>query len=72
MRDGGEHRAEVTTNRGDTEDPYSPDEVVAKFHDMADPVWGVATTRRVRDAVMGLGASSGLEKLEQLLVESDR
>lgn len=70
MRDGGEHRAEVTTNRGDTEDPYSPDEVVAKFHEMADPVWGEAASRRVHQAVIGLGAGSQPRELDRLLAGS--
>ena len=67
MRDGTEHRAAVTTNRGDTEDPYSTDEVVAKFHDMADPVWGAAHSGRVRERVLGLGAGSEMAELDRLL-----
>jgi 2-methylcitrate dehydratase PrpD len=32
--------AEVRTNRGDTEDPYSADDVIAKFREIADPLLG--------------------------------
>jgi 2-methylcitrate dehydratase PrpD len=40
MRDGRTLSAEVLTNRGDTEDPYSVDEVREKFRELVEPVWG--------------------------------
>ena len=64
--DGTEHRAEVTTNRGDTEDPYRPDEVAAKFHELADPVWGAAGAAQLQAAVSelrGAGSTAGLGRL---------
>ena len=67
MADGTEHRAEVSTNRGDTEDPYGPDEVAAKFHELADPVWGAASAARLREAVSGLPGASSTVELDRLL-----
>lgn len=67
MDDGTEHRAEVTTNRGDTEDPYGPDEVAAKFHELADPVWGATGAARLRGAVSGLRQAASMAELDRLL-----
>lgn len=71
MRDGAEHRAAVTTNRGDTEDPYDADEIAAKFHEMAGSVWGAAHSRRVHDAVMALDKSATSSTLDRLLAGED-
>ena len=38
--DGRVLTAEVLTNKGDTEDPYSADDVQDKFRELAEPVWG--------------------------------
>ena len=67
MTDGTEHRAEVTTNRGDTEAPYGSDEVSAKFHELADPVWGAAAAARLRDAVSRLPHAASTAELDRLL-----
>ena len=58
---------DVETNRGDTEDPYAASDIVAKFHELADPVWGVAHAARVADAVMALDAAPNLAALHALL-----
>lgn len=42
MTDGSVLEAETHTNRGDTEDPYSADELTEKFDDLAGRVWGSA------------------------------
>jgi len=67
LRDGAEHRAEVLTNRGDTEDPYSPAEVTAKFTELAVPVWGEAHARQIADAVMAIEHAGDLNALDALL-----
>ena len=67
MRDGAEHRAAVTTNRGDTEDPYDANEITAKFHEMADPVWGAAHSGRVHGAVMEIDQAATTAALDRLL-----
>lgn len=67
MTDGAEHRADVTTNRGDTEDPYGPEDVAAKFHELADPVWGAPAATRLREAVSGLRDAASMVELDRLL-----
>ena len=67
LRDGTVREAAVETNRGDTEDPYETADIVAKFHELADPVWGVAHAARVADAVMALDAAPNLAALHALL-----
>jgi 2-methylcitrate dehydratase PrpD len=51
LKDGRVLHAQATTNRGDTEDPYTPDEVRAKFHELADPVWGGDHASRIVAAI---------------------
>ena len=50
--DGGVEEAETFTNRGDTEDPYSADELAAKFHELAVPVWGAPAASRLFETCM--------------------
>jgi 2-methylcitrate dehydratase PrpD len=51
LRDGRRVQREVTTNRGDTEAPYPPDEIVTKFTELAAPVWGAGGSATIRAAV---------------------
>ena len=68
LTDGTVLVAEVMTNRGDTEDPYTPDEVVAKFHDLANPVWGEAHAGRIASEVDRLDAGALTELIGLLAV----
>ena len=67
LHDGTAFAAEVLTNRGDTEDPYTPDEVVAKFHELADPVWGESHAARIVEVVSGLDGAADSGALNGLL-----
>ena len=67
MDDGREEMAEVTTNRGDTEDPYSESEVRAKFRDLTDPVFGAPRAQAIEEAVLALGPHREATSLQELL-----
>jgi 2-methylcitrate dehydratase PrpD len=67
LADGTVHNAEVTTNRGDTEDPYSEAEVRAKFRELADPVYGAPRAAAIEEAVMALGPHREAAALTELL-----
>lgn len=67
LADGTTHSAEVSTNRGDTEDPYTEAEVRAKFHELADPVFGAARARAIEEAVLALGPQREASALVELL-----
>lgn len=60
LRDGRSFEAMAQTNKGDTEDPYAPDEVVAKFHEVAGPGLGAARAAELARAVLALDAGSSL------------
>ncbi|WP_372094730.1 MmgE/PrpD family protein [Tistrella mobilis] len=72
LTDGRVLTGETFTNRGDAVDPYGPDEVVAKFMDLATPVWGAAHATRIREAVDGLDRAADLADLDALLKEPAR
>ena len=67
LADGSVHAAEVTTNRGDTEDPYTEVEVRAKFHELTDPVYGADRARAIEEAVLALGPQREAAALTELL-----
>lgn len=67
LADGSVHHAEVTTNRGDTEDPYSEAEVREKFRELAAPVFGAARARAIEEAVLALGPQKEAAALTELL-----
>jgi 2-methylcitrate dehydratase PrpD len=67
LRDGRVLRGESLTNRGDTEDPYTTDEVMDKFIEIASPAWGAAHARTVLAAAMAIDSAADLRPLTDLL-----
>lgn len=54
LAEGRSFSALATTNRGDTENPYSASDVEAKFVEITAPVWGEARARSLWAAAMAL------------------
>lgn len=67
LADGRVLSGETFTNRGDARDPYSPDEVMAKFAELARPVWGETHAERIRTAIETLDEAADLMALDALL-----
>ncbi|MDJ0949081.1 MAG: MmgE/PrpD family protein [Alphaproteobacteria bacterium] len=63
LTDGSTLSAEAEINRGDSEDPYGPDELAAKFTEMLVPVWGVARTEALYAACLDLPAVADIRTL---------
>jgi len=70
LRDGRQLAAEVLTNKGDTEDPYSPEDVRAKFRELVEPVWGAPHTERIMSEVDSIDGASDIRGLLELLARS--
>jgi 2-methylcitrate dehydratase PrpD len=68
LNDGTELRAEAFVNKGDFEDPYSPDELQEKFFELATPVWGEDISRQVHNAVAALDAIKDIREVTDPLV----
>ena len=68
LNDGTELRAEAFVNKGDFEDPYSPDELQEKFFELATPVWGKDISRQVHNAVAALDAIKDIREVTDPLV----
>ncbi len=60
LKDGRSFEAMAMTNKGDTEDPYGPDDILAKFHEVAAPVVGREKSKRIAAACLGLENESSL------------
>jgi 2-methylcitrate dehydratase PrpD len=67
LADGSVQTAEVTTNRGDVEAPYTEAEVREKFRELAAPVFGAARATAIEDAVMHLAPHAETRALTELL-----
>ncbi|MDL2403361.1 MmgE/PrpD family protein [Rhizobium mayense] len=67
--DGRVLAAETMTNRGDAIDPYTPDEVHAKFFELAVPVWGKAHADRILNAIETIDMAPDLTGLNDLLAQ---
>lgn len=69
LADGRVLAGETLTNRGDARDPYGPEEVRAKFLELACPVWGEPHATRVRAAIEEIDGATGPADLDRLLAE---
>ena len=67
LTDGRVFEAQALTNRGDTEDPYTPAEVRQKFFDLAVPVWGQSRAEAIIAAVDALPQAHDTTALDDLL-----
>ncbi|SCZ09997.1 MmgE/PrpD family protein [Microvirga guangxiensis] len=69
LSDGRVVEGKTLTNRGDAQDPYSPDEVRAKFFALAVPVWGQDHAERIDALIGSLEGAADLSLLDTLLAE---
>ena len=70
LTDGRQLVAEVLTNKGDTEDPYSPDDMRAKFRELTEPVWGGSHAEHIIAEVDAIDSASDIRGLSGLLARS--
>ena len=67
LKDGRVLRGETRVNRGDTEAPYSVDEIHAKFRRLAHPIWGEVVANAIEAAVGRLDTTASCRALLDLL-----
>lgn len=67
LADGTELKAEAFVNKGDFEDPYSPEDLQEKYYELATPVWGKVTAQKVYTAVTGLDEISDVREVTRFL-----
>ena len=67
LKDGRVLRAEALTNKGDTEDPYSAEEIRAKFHEVTGPVWDEARRNAILRTVDELDRTADVGALLELV-----
>jgi len=72
LTDGRVLTAEVLTNKGDTEDPYSAVDVQDKFRELAEPVWGRQHAERIIAEVQRIDTASDIRGLTGLLAHSSQ
>jgi 2-methylcitrate dehydratase PrpD len=67
LTDGQSFSHEVLTNRGDSEDPYTPEEVIAKFRECAIPVIGQGSADRIENAILSIETAADLRPILKLM-----
>jgi 2-methylcitrate dehydratase PrpD len=67
LTDGRVLEAQATTNRGDTEDPYSAAEIREKFFDLTVPIWGEPQAAAILAHVDALPQAQNITALNALL-----
>lgn len=67
LKNGRTFEAMALTNKGDTEDPYSADDVIAKFHEVTSPLVGAARAKEIETLVLKLDSEAEPKKLNALL-----
>ncbi|MEO3388593.1 MmgE/PrpD family protein [Mesorhizobium sp. CAU 1741] len=72
LADGRVLTGETMTNRGDSVDPYTPDEVREKFFELTVPVWGQIHADKVHAAIDTIDLTEGTEALDALLASPPR
>ena len=68
FKDGSSAEASTTTNKGDSEDPYSAAELAEKFHDLAARAWDRAIAEAIHGDIMAL---EGLADVNTLTARMD-
>jgi 2-methylcitrate dehydratase PrpD len=68
LTDGTRLKAEAFVNKGDFEDPYSPDDLLEKYYELAIPVWGEDTAEKVYTAVVGMDGMPDVRELTRFLI----
>jgi 2-methylcitrate dehydratase PrpD len=67
LKDGRVFEAVALTNKGDTENPYSTDEVIEKFHAVAAPGIGADKAKAIAALVLTLDGTPDLAQLHSLV-----
>ncbi len=68
LADGRVLKSEATPARGDAERPLSDAEILAKFHEIAEPTLGSAGAHALRDAIEALPRAASVAGLLDLLL----
>ena len=68
LRDGTQLKAEAFVNKGDFEDPYSPNDLLEKYYELATPVWGDDTAEKIYTAVVNMDEMPDVNKLTRFLI----
>jgi 2-methylcitrate dehydratase PrpD len=59
--------AEAYVNKGDFEDPYSPEELQAKYYDLADLVWDHELSQKIYDSIHSIDEMEDVNQLTGLI-----
>jgi len=67
LKDGTRLKAEAFINKGDFEDPYSENELLEKYNELALPVWGEENAKKIYRAIAAVDTISDVNELTSLL-----
>ncbi len=67
LKDSTELKAEAFVNKGDFEDPYSPDDLREKYYELATPVWGEDRAQKIYTAVAEIDKMPDVNELTRFM-----
>ena len=67
LTDGTQLQAKALINKGDFEDPYSPEELAAKFQSLAIPVWGNERASKLYAGIQNLDKLADINALTEAI-----
>lgn len=68
LKNGDTLEAEAFINKGDTEDPYTREELKEKYHEMVNPVFGDVKAGTIYQELMGLDDIDNINDVTKLMI----
>ncbi len=69
LNNGESYQAEAFINKGDAEDPYSTEEIRAKYFELLDPIYGHERAGELHNRTMALEECDDFNSITNLIVE---
>lgn len=66
LSDGQSLEAETFVNKGDFEDPYSPEDLREKYDELSVPIWGQAPAEKIYEGINTLETFNDMTRFTQL------
>lgn len=68
LKNGDKLESEAFINKGDTEDPYTQEELKEKYHELVDPVFGDATAENIYEKLIDLDKAKDISEIIKQMI----
>ena len=67
LKSGAVHEATASINKGDTENPYTADEIIEKFREVTEPVIGAGRAQTLKQQLLQIETLGSLRSIAELM-----